>query len=177
MISRLTDLLLAKPFGAKSLLQKGLAIFLEDDESLKMEIELYRAKIGSKTACEKIDLFVHGDSERKQIIRRFAENHNLELATCIIRGSDEPRLSAFELDRVIVAEREGRAFLKTKPSATKQAQVEGTNLRLYFDLQRYLRLVSRQRDAIVIREMLGDEKALAALAAVIAPGLELLKRT
>lgn len=109
-------------------------------------------------------------------MRRFAEFRNLELAICIVRGADVPRLSAFELDRVIVAETDARKFLNTNPTSEEKAGARETNLRFYFDLQAYLRLTSRQRDAAAIRQLLGHDATTETLRACAEPLIGLLKR-
>lgn len=149
-----------------------------DDETLQQEIELVRTRIGSSNACRKIELFVEADRERKDDIRRFADRTRRELVHCIVRGSEEPRLSPYELDRVILAEKDARAFKKGSPSshAKAQAAASSTSLQLSYDLQRYLRLVSRQRDATVLRELFTEKLSVDALGVLVDPLTTLLKR-
>lgn len=73
MASYLQDILLSRPFGAKSLLQKILAITLDDDPKVLLEqVGRLRARIGSGNMCEKLDIFVYDVAEKKDIIRRYA---------------------------------------------------------------------------------------------------------
>ncbi|GAA6001489.1 hypothetical protein JCM10207_006692 [Rhodosporidiobolus poonsookiae] len=174
----LQDLLLSRPFGGKSLLQKILAIVLDDDPArLAQEMDRLQARIGSATMCEKLSIFVHDSREKKEIIRRYAEENNIELVLCIVRGADEPRLPGFELDRVTRASKAYRKFAKTKPTPLQKAQAKDPDLRLVLDLQAFLRLASRDRDATVLREMLAQEDFAAAVEIVTKPFVQLIKRT
>ncbi|SCV71000.1 BQ2448_3762 [Microbotryum intermedium] len=177
MAKYLQDILLARPFGSKSLLQKILAITLDDDPAALLEqIARYRQRIGSATMTEKLDIFAHETREKKEVVRQYAEENGIELVLAIVRGADEPRLPAYELERVVRASKRYRAFMKTKPSALARAQVTDTDIRLVLDLQYYFRLVSRDRDSNIIREMLGEDAIASALEVLAGPFVELIKR-
>ncbi|KDE07818.1 hypothetical protein MVLG_01913 [Microbotryum lychnidis-dioicae p1A1 Lamole] len=177
MAKYLQDILLARPFGSKSLLQKILAITLDDDPAVLLEqIARYRQRIGSATMTEKLDIFAYESREKKEVVRRYAEENGIELVLAIVRGADEPRLPAYELERVVRASKRYRAFMKTKPSALARAQVTDTDARLVLDLQYYFRLVSRDRDSNIIREMLGEDAIASALEVLAGPFIELIKR-
>ncbi|KAM0748676.1 hypothetical protein T439DRAFT_69984 [Meredithblackwellia eburnea MCA 4105] len=178
MAKVLQDILLARPFGSKSLLQKILATTLDDDpEKMRQEISRYRSRIGSTAMTEKLDLWVyHPDPSYKETVRKYARENNLELVLCILRGGDEPRLPSGDLDRVIKAGKSYRSFMKKNPSQLSKAQSDDGGIRLVLDLQMYLRLISRDRDANQIRQMLGDDGTAAALEVLCGPLVELLKR-
>ncbi|GAA5950277.1 hypothetical protein JCM21900_001099 [Sporobolomyces salmonicolor] len=177
MARALQDILIGRPFGGKSLLQKILATTLDDDPArLAHEMDCCRTRIGSTVMTEKLELFVHAEGrEKKAIIRRYAEESGIELVLCIVRGSDEPRLPGYELDRV--AQKAYRRFIKTNPSPLMKANAKDPDVRLVLDLQIYLRLASRDRDAVLLRELLANEDFAAAIEVVAAPFVALLKRT
>jgi len=106
-----------------------------------------------------------------------AEENNIELVLCIVRGADEPRLPAYLLTRIRKAQVAYRKFAKTNPSPLVKAQVQDPDIRLVLELQMYLRLASRDRDAAMMREMLANEEFAAAIEIVAEPFIALLKRT
>ncbi|GAA5919480.1 hypothetical protein JCM6882_001062, partial [Rhodosporidiobolus microsporus] len=178
MARALQDILLSRRFGGKSLLQKILATCLDDDPvRLAREMDRLQARIGSAAMCEKLSMFAHESREKKGIIRRYAEENNIELVLCIVRGADEPRLPGFELDRVSKAAKAWRKFIKTDPTQLAKAQNQDPDIRLVLDLQAFLVLASRDRDATVFREMLAGEKFADAIEVVANPLVQLLKRT
>ncbi|GJN90735.1 hypothetical protein Rhopal_003749-T1 [Rhodotorula paludigena] len=178
MTRALQDLLISRRFGGKSLLQKILSITLDDDPSLlAREMDRIQARIGSAVMVEKLNLFVHETREKKAIIRRYAEENNIELVLCIVRGADEPRLPGFELERVTAASKAYRKWAKTGPTPLAKVQVKDPDVRLVLDLQAYLRLASRDRDSTVFRQLLAHEEFASAIEVVAQPFVELLKRT
>ncbi|KAM0791448.1 hypothetical protein ACM66B_005903 [Microbotryomycetes sp. NB124-2] len=177
MAKYLQDILLARPFGSKSLLQKILAITLDDDpKKLLQDINRLRSRIASSTMCEKIDAYVHDSREKKEIIRRYARENDVELVLCIVRGADEPRLAKYELERVVRASKKYDAFVKTPKSALAKKNASDPDVRLVLDLQEYLKVISRDRDSNVLRELLGEDDVARALEIVAGPFVELLKR-
>ncbi|GAA6016304.1 hypothetical protein JCM11491_006809 [Sporobolomyces phaffii] len=178
MARALQDILVSRPFGGKSLLQKILATCLDDDPArLAAEMDRSRARIGSNIMCQKLEQFVRDSREKKIIIRRYAEENNIELVLCIVRGADEPRLPAYLLTRIRKSQVAYRKFAKTNPSPLQKAQVQDPDIRLVLELQTYLRLASRDRDAAMMREMLANEDFAAAIETVAKPFIALLKRT
>ncbi|GAA5828807.1 hypothetical protein JCM11251_005881 [Rhodosporidiobolus azoricus] len=178
MTRALQDLLLSRRFGGKSLLQKILATCLDDDPvRLAREMDRLQARIGSAAMCEKLSMFAHESREKKAIIRRYAEENNIELVLCIVRGADEPRLPGFELDRVSKAAKAWRKFVKTEPTPLAKVQNQDPDCRLVLDLQAFLVLASRDRDATVFRQMLSEEKFADAIEVVAEPLVQLLRRT
>ncbi|KAK4056755.1 hypothetical protein OIO90_002307 [Microbotryomycetes sp. JL221] len=177
MAKYLQDILLARPFGSKSLLQKILAISLDDDpKKLLQDINRLRARIASATMCEKIDAFVHDSREKKDVIRRYARENDVELVLCIIRGADEPRLAKYELERVVRASKKYSAFIKSPKSALAKRNATDPDVRLVLDLQEYLKVISRDRDSNMLRSLLGEDEIAHALEIVAGPFVELLKR-
>ncbi|GEM09860.1 PX domain containing protein [Rhodotorula toruloides] len=178
MARALQDLLISRRFGGKSLLQKILAITLDDDPSnLAKVMDLLQVRIGSAVMVEKLNAFVHESREKKAIIRRYAEENQIELVLCIVRGADEPRLPGFELDRVTQAQKSYRKWLRTNPTPYHKTHVKDSDVRLVLDLQAYLTLASRDRDSTILREMLAKQDFAAAVEIVLEPVVQLLKRT
>ncbi|BGP32365.1 hypothetical protein JCM10296v2_004146 [Rhodotorula toruloides] len=178
MARALQDLLISRRFGGKSLLQKILAITLDDDPAnLAKVMDLLQVRIGSAVMVEKLNAFVHESREKKAIIRRYAEENKIELVLCIVRGADEPRLPGFELDRITQAQKSYRKWLKTNPTPYQKTHVKDSDVRLVLDLQAYLTLASRDRDSTIVREMLAKEDFAAAVEVVLQPLVQLLRRT
>ena len=99
-----------------------MAATLDDDpQGLHEQIETCRARIQSITMCEKLTRFVYASRETKDTIRKHARTYpfgfvgsrglirngtvdnNLDLVVTIVRGSDEPRLDKYDLERIIVS--------------------------------------------------------------------------
>ncbi|KAH8929195.1 hypothetical protein BT69DRAFT_282266 [Atractiella rhizophila] len=179
MATAMQDILLSKKFGQRSLLQKILAATL-DDEPIKLynELDAIRTRIQSPTMCEKLYRFVHAPRDVKETIRRHAQSNNLELVVTIVRGADLPRLDKVDLDRIVKAAKTYRSFVKkTNPTPLGKFLVDNPHVRLILDLQKYLKLLSKQRDAAQIRSMLADEQLTDALEVLVSPLMEFLKRT
>lgn len=126
---------------------------------------------------EKLDIFVYSDRKTKDSIRRYARDNNIELVLCILRGAEEPRLPTIDLQRTIRAGKAYRHWVKKNAAAGGKLVCEDPGARLVIDLQMYLRLVSKDRDSNMVREMLADESTADALEVVIAPMVEFIKRT
>jgi hypothetical protein len=103
-------------------------------------------------------------------------NHNIDLVLCILRGGDEPKLPASDLRRIIEAGKRYTSFMKKRPSQLAQARCDDPSVRLVLDLKFYLKLVSQDRDATIVREMLGEDKVAEALELVCGPIVTLIKR-
>jgi hypothetical protein len=104
-----------------------------------------------------------------------AEN-NLELVVTIVRGADAPRLDKYDLDRILRAAKVYKAYQRKNPTPLGKATMDNPNVRLILDLQHYLRLASKERDAAQIRSMLSEEQVTDALEVVISPFMELIKK-
>lgn len=115
--------------------------------------------------------------ELTHLVALSTEENNIELVLCIVRGADEPRLPGYLLTRIRTAQTAYRKFAKTNPSPLMKAQVQDPDVRLVLELQTYLRLASRDRDAAMMREMLANEEFAAAIETVAEPLIALLKRT
>jgi len=177
MAKMLQDLLLARPFGKKSLLQKILTTVLDDDTALLLqEINGYRNKIGTLAFSEKIDIYAYASRERKEVIRQYAKDYGLELVVCICRGGESPRLAPPELQRIVRASKAHAEFVKTNPTPKQLAEVSDPDVALILNLQAYLGTVSRDRDASLLRQLLGEDDVASALECLASPFVEGLKR-
>lgn len=164
-------------FGTDISSLRIIDIILNDEEKIvQAELARLRSKIGSTVACEKIDLYVYSSAARQASIRHFATINNSELAFVIVRGGDEPRLAAWDLQRVLAAEPALRTFLKTKPTSQEKSANTQTNVRLGLDLVAYLKAVSLDRDHRAIRTLLADPKMKRAFEELQAPLIQLVRR-
>lgn len=67
--------------------------------------------------------------------------------------------------------------MKRNPTQLAKVQTDNLSVRLIVDLQIYLRLLSRERDAAQIRGKLADDDTAEALNVVFAPVMEFIRRT
>lgn len=172
-----------------------MSIVLSDDPvSTQTQFQTFRSRIGSPSMCFKIESFVYADRETKENIRKYAgalpclscptcahltgvaATNNLELVECILRGGDEPRLDAYDLKRINKAARAYKAFMATKPTPLAKSRVEDPDTRLMVDLQKYLMLVSIDRDRSMMRDMLADPSVANALEHLVEPLVDFIKR-
>ena len=70
-----------------------------------------------------------------------------------------------------------RQWNKKNPTALAKVMNNNLSIRLILDLQIYLRLVSRERDAMQIRNILADDSTAEALEIIVAPIFAFLRRT
>ena len=70
-----------------------------------------------------------------------------------------------------------KKWMKRNPTQLAKVQTDNLSVRLIVDLQIYLRLLSRERDAAQIRGKLADDETAEALDVVFAPVMEFIRRT
>ncbi|WFD35187.1 hypothetical protein MCUN1_002037 [Malassezia cuniculi] len=166
-----------KQFLRNKFLQNLLKITFEDNPVV-MDEELRRLQkeIGSDVMIKKLRAYVESPDDLKRLVRRHAQFADIPLVAAIVRGSDAPKLSKTEVQRVILATRSYNEFLKTRPNAARKKAHKEPGYMLITNLQRVLRLYSLHRDVTQIRGMLQDPTILDALAAFFEPLKEALAR-
>lgn len=81
------DLFLAQPFGARSLMQRVLAMALNDGiKTFQRSIDSLVLKIDDPVFCEKIKMFTTSDEETKNTIRNEAAVEDVDLIVVILRS-------------------------------------------------------------------------------------------
>ena len=159
-----------KQFLRNRFLQTLFQIAFEDNPvAMDEDLRMLQQAIGSDTMIRKLRAYVEAPEDMKRLIRQHAERADIPLVAAIVRGSDHPKLSKLEVQRVILATRAYSDFLKTQPNAAKKKAHSDPGYVLIVNLQRVLRLYSLHRDVTQIRGMLQDPTILDALTAFFEP--------
>ncbi|WFD20735.1 hypothetical protein MCAP1_002987 [Malassezia caprae] len=157
---------------------QSLFQILYDDDPMVMDENLrgLQQQIGSDTMIRKLRMYVESPEDMKRLVRQHADHADIPLVAAIVRGSDSPKLTRAEVERVMAATREYNEFLQTHPNAVRRRQNNSTGYQLILNLQRVLRIYSLHRDVTQIRGMLQDPAILDALTVFFEPLLDALVR-
>lgn len=166
-----------KQFLRNRFLQSLFEIVFDDNPAAMDEtLRTLQQAIGSDTMIRKLRLYVESPEDMKRLVRQHADQADIPLVAAIVRGSDSPKLTKAEVERVMLATREYNAFLQTHPNAAKRRQNNSAGYQLILNLQRVLRVYSLHRDVTQIRGMMQDPAILDALTVFFEPLLEALVR-
>ena len=166
-----------KQFLRNKFLQTLLQITFEDNPvAMDEDLRNLQREIGSDVMIKKLRAYVESPDDLKRLVRRHAQFADIPLVAAIVRGSDAPKLSKGEVQRVILATRSYNEFLKTQPNAARKKAHREPGYLLITNLQRVLRLYSLHRDVTQIRGMLQDPTILDALSAFFDPLKDALMR-
>ncbi|KAA1117302.1 hypothetical protein PGT21_002879 [Puccinia graminis f. sp. tritici] len=164
-----------------SVIQRLIEIAINETEGSFMEVErriqACRARIQSLTMCEKVIKFVHASKDLKDLFRQYSESADIELVVAIVRSAEEPRLDKYDLERVMSASKAYKSLLAKNRNRITSSMTENIHVRLILDLKLYLRLISQEWDSKQIRKMLSEDSVAEAMEVLVAPLMELLKRT
>jgi hypothetical protein len=179
VMSGVLDLFLAQPFGARSLLQRMFGMAINDGvRSVQKSIDTLAAtKIKDDVLCSKLKAFVDADEDVKEIIRQEATSESVDVIVTILRSEYfEPELSSEQIGKVFNAyvawnnavENVSRSRLSRKSSSYSALSVS-TNAsntqidlelrqgaELFAHLKQYLKLCMRQRDKIMMMEVIEE---------------------
>ena len=99
------DLFLAQPFGARSLMQRVLAMTLNDGiKTFQKSIDSLILKIDDPVLCEKIRKYSDADEETKNFIRNEAVVEDIDLIVTILRSERfSPELKPEQIGKVFNA--------------------------------------------------------------------------
>lgn len=166
-----------KQFLRNKFLQSLFQIAFEDNPmAMDEDLRVLQRAIGSDVMIKKLRFYVESPDDLKRLVRRHARHADIPLVAAIVRGSDAPKLSKSEIQRVILATRSYNEFLKTQPNAARKKAHKEPGYLLITNLQRVLRLYSLHRDVTQIRGMLQDPTILDALATFFDPLKDALMR-
>ncbi|KAF1959086.1 hypothetical protein CC80DRAFT_591170 [Byssothecium circinans] len=176
------DLFLAQPFGARSLLQRMFGMAINDGvRSVQKSIEaLGSTKIKDEALCAKIKAFVEADQDVQAILRSQAQDEGVDIVVVILRSEYfEPELKQEQIETVFNAfvawnaavETPGRKRISRKPSeySTHSAVSNGSvqmdkelrqGAELFAHLKQYLKLCLRQRDKVMMLELIEEPTTL-----------------
>ena len=99
------DLFLAQPFGARSLLQRILAMTLNDGiKAFQKSVDSLYSKIADPVLCDKIKRFTESDEDVKNAIREEAAREDVDILVAILRSEEfTPELTPEQIGKVFNA--------------------------------------------------------------------------
>ncbi|KAF2204196.1 hypothetical protein GQ43DRAFT_365136 [Delitschia confertaspora ATCC 74209] len=182
VMSGVLDLFLAQPFGARSLMQRMFGMAINDGvRSVQKAIEtLSSTKIKDPVLCDKIKAFVAADEDIKELIRQEAVEEKVDIIVVILRsGHFQPDLRPDQVEKVFTsyvawnsAVETGRSrSLSRKTSAYSNHSASTTapdnvdlelrqGAELFAHLKQYLKLCMRQRDKLMMLEIIEEPTTL-----------------
>ncbi|KAF2013173.1 PX domain-containing protein [Aaosphaeria arxii CBS 175.79] len=182
VMSGVLDLFLAQPFGARSLLQRMFGMAINDGvRSVQRSIDtLGSTKIKDDVLCAKLKAFVEADEDVKEIIRQDAAAENVDVVVTILRSEYfEPELSSEQVGKVFNAyvawnnavENVSRSRLSRKSSSYSSKSLETNHsiqidaelrqgAELFAHLKQYLKLCMRQRDKLMMLQIIEEPTTL-----------------
>jgi len=182
VMSGVLDLFLAQPFGARSLLQRifGMAIHDGVNSVQKALDTLGSSKIKDEVLCAKIKAYVQADESVKEALRKEAINDNVDIVITVLRSDFfKPELSSQQVEKVFNAyvawnnavenTRPGRLSRKTSsrsnltlgtgPSTPMDKEFR-QGAELFAHLKQYLKLCLRQRDKLMMLQIIEEPTTL-----------------
>lgn len=151
-------------------------VFEDNPVIMDEDLRALQQAIESDTMVRKLRMYVESPEDFKRLVRQHAVKAGIPLVAAIVRGSDAPKLSKTDVQRVIAASREYTDFMNSHPTAIRKKGNTSPGFTLIVNLQRVLRLYSLHRDVTQIRGMLQDPTILDALTVLLEPLLEALVR-
>ncbi|KAH7123791.1 hypothetical protein B0J11DRAFT_321649 [Dendryphion nanum] len=182
VMSGVLDLFLAQPFGARSLLQRMFGMAINDGvRSVQKSIDtLGSTKVKDDVLCAKLKAFVEADEDVKEIVRQEAAADNVDVVVTILRSEYfQPELSSQQVEKVFNAyvawnnavEGSTRSRLSRKSSSysSRSSDTNGVppidlelrkGAELFAHLKQYLKLCMRQRDKIMMLQVIEEPTTL-----------------
>lgn len=182
VMSGVLDLFLAQPFGARSLLQRIFGLAINDGvTSVQKSLDtLSSTKIKDDVLCAKIKAYTQSDEGVKEAIRQETENEDVDVIIVILRSEYfEPELSAAQIEKVFNAYVAwNQAVENTRPGRLSRAASSRSNVtkgatatppvdkefrqgaELFAHLKQYLKLCLRQRDKLMMLQMIEEVSRL-----------------
>ncbi|KAF2730167.1 hypothetical protein EJ04DRAFT_445738 [Polyplosphaeria fusca] len=185
VMSGVLDLFLAQPFGARSLLQRMFGMAINDGvRSVQRSIDtLGSTKVKDDVLCDKLKSFVDADEDVKEIIRQEAMADNVDIVVTILRSDYfQPELKPQQVEKVFNAyvawnsavenvsgsrrglSRKSSSFSALSVSTNSSGQVLDEDLRqgaeLFAHLKQYLKLCMRQRDKVMMLQIIEEPTTL-----------------
>jgi hypothetical protein len=181
VMSGVLDLFLAQPFGARSLLQRMFGMAINDGvRSVQRSIDtLGSTKVKDEALCSKLRAFVDADEDVKEILRQESISENVDIVVTILRSEYfQPELTAPQVQKVFNAyvawnsavehvsgsrrglSRKSSSFSAYSVSTNGSGQVLDEELRqgaeLFAHLKQYLKLCMRQRDKVMMLQIIEE---------------------
>lgn len=183
VMSGVLDLFLAQPFGARSLLQRIFGMAINDGvNSVQKTIDtLGSTRIKDEVLCAKIKAYVQADEQVKELIRQEALSDDVDVVVTILRSEYfQPELSSQQVEKVFNAYvawnnavenvRASRLSRAASSRSNVISSTDGTNqvgkemrsgAELFAHLKQYLKLCLRQRDKVMMLQIIEEVRVLA----------------
>jgi Domain of unknown function in PX-proteins (DUF3818)/PX domain len=156
VMSGVLDLFLAQPFGSRSLLQRILAMTLHDGiKSFERAVDSLQAKIDDPVLTAKLKHFVNSEENTKDLLRNEACAEDIDLIVVILRSEQiAPELAAEQIGRVFNAYVAWNNAIDNVDDEMKQGA------ELFAHLKQLLKLLTRQRDKMMMLNMIEEPTTL-----------------
>lgn len=150
------DLFLAQPFGSRSLLQRVLAVALNDGiRALQRSVDDLIAKIDDSALTSKLKQFVDSDDHSKLLQRQEAAADGVDLVVVILRSDQyTPELTAGQIEKVFNAYVAWNNAIDNVDSEMQQGA------EFFSLLKQLLKLLTRQRDKTMMLSMIEEPTTL-----------------
>jgi hypothetical protein len=157
VMSGVLDLFLAQPFGARSLLQRIFGMAINDGiNSVQKTIDtLGSTKIKDDVLCDKIKAYVQADEGVKDAIRQEAARDNLDVVVTILRSEFfQPELTPQQVEKVF------NAYVAWHNAVENVEKEMRSGAELFAHLKQYLKLCLRQRDKLMMLQIIEEPTTL-----------------
>ncbi|KAJ4350757.1 hypothetical protein N0V95_004434 [Ascochyta clinopodiicola] len=183
VMSGVLDLFLAQPFGARSLLQRIFGMAINDGvNSVQKTIDtLGSIKIKDEVLCAKIKAYVESSEEVKEVLRQEADSEQVDIVVTVLRSDFfKPELSSQQVEKVFNAyvawnnavENVRPTSRYSRKNSSRSTQSVLTNAsgqidkdlrqgaELFAHLKQYLKLCLRQRDKLMMLQIIEEPTTL-----------------
>jgi len=156
VMSKVLDLFLAQPFGARSLMQRIFSLTLHDGiNTFQKGIDALAEKIGDPVFVEKLKRFTDAEEHVKSAIREEAEADDIDIVVAILRSDLlEPALSPRQIERLYNAYVAFNSAVENVDEELKQGA------QLFSYLKQELKLYMRQRDKAMMLSLIEEPVTL-----------------
>jgi hypothetical protein len=156
VMSKLLDIFLAQPFGAKSLMQRIFSFTLNDGiRAYQRAIDSILERIDDPVFCDKLKDFTYADEEMKDIIRAESKNEDVDIIVTILRSDlIEPPLTGEQIGRIF------NAYVAWNNAVENVDEEMKQGAELFSHLKQLLKLYTRQRDKSMMLSMIEEPVTL-----------------
>ncbi|XPS70285.1 hypothetical protein M3J09_002513 [Ascochyta lentis] len=157
VMSGVLDLFLAQPFGARSLLQRIFGMAINDGvNSVQKTIDtLGSTKIKDEVLCAKIKAYVESSEDVKQALRQEADSEQVDIVVTILRSDFfKPELSSQQVEKVF------NAYVAWNNAVENIDKDLRQGAELFAHLKQYLKLCLRQRDKLMMLQIIEEPTTL-----------------
>jgi hypothetical protein len=177
VMSGVLDLFLAQPWGSRSLLQRIFGMAINDGvNSVQKTIDTLAAtRIKDDVLCDKIKAYVQANEDVKEAIRQEAASDNVDVVVTILRSElIQPELSPQQVEKIFnayvawtnavenvrstrLSRQTSRSTVGAGTNATSQVEKEmRSGAELFAHLKQYLKLCLRQRDKVMMLQIIEE---------------------